>query len=122
MDPSGDSTVCLQGVSTETWISNRFPPDQGSPNFLNKGIVFCSLQFHGAGMWPVGVENAPAARKGCLRIGGQWEAFPIPIFVFSGRNGVSLLVLVERIVPQRPDKGKQRATSGLRATVCLPLH
>ena len=59
----GSVSDCLFPV---TYPTLPLPADahalgQGSPNFLNKGPVYCPSDFRGAGRWPLGVENVPAS-------------------------------------------------------------
>lgn len=61
---------------------------QGSPNVLNKGSVYCTSDFRGAGLWPLGKENVPMSvgvNNAIIGVGGKNNAL---LFGVSGRNSV----------------------------------
>lgn len=63
---------------------NKYVLRQGSPNFLSKGLVKCPSGFREGGLWPSGVESAPAL---------------VPIIGCNERNSAPSLVVMEGIVP-----------------------
>lgn len=56
--PPSSGSALQFSVSSARWTIND-QLDQGSPNFFNKGPVYCHSSFWGAGLWPVSVKKSP---------------------------------------------------------------
>lgn len=69
--------------------SLSFTVEQGSPNFVNKGPVYCSSDFFlggGAGLWPLRVEKVPTSvgKKQSLIVGVSWGNCALSLVSMGG--------------------------------------